>query len=119
MYLKRLYNKVKDSNGNIIETAKLVMVSLVSPEELSNAPSFIQYETDGFIAELPNSEYYLLLLFMKPDGNLFTVIRPRYASDKAWAFRKKWKTYEYYYKELIGKTFEVRLERQRQEVCHD
>ena len=119
IFFRKPYNKLKDAEGKLVESAQLIFVSLVSPEELVAAPEFLAYETEGHRASLDDCEYYILLLFKKPDGTLFTTVRPRYANNKALAFRKKWRTYEQYYKEKIGQFFQIKLERQTEEVCHD
>lgn len=76
--------------------AKLLQVLTVTIEELSKL--FIDYDTDFNKYKLAYDTLYLMLIFQKPDGNIFTTLRPM-----SYKFGDKRK----YYQELVGKDFEV------------
>jgi hypothetical protein len=88
------YKKLSLLKGWICESAKLLEVLNVELAELS--PEFIDYDTDG-IYPLPKSGRYMMLIFQKEDGNIFTTLR-RFTPDK----------YSYY-NGAIGQEFEVEI----------
>ena len=97
------YNKLQFRNMNgayeTTPTARLVLVTSVTYEELGK--DFIAYDTDHGKYALAYSTLYLMLIFLKPDGNIFTTLRPQYGP-----FGNKKK----YYQELVGKEFDVIVE---------
>lgn len=79
-----------------VREAKLLEVLDVNLENLH--PSFITYDTDNGKYELPKKGRYLLLIFSKGEGDIFTTIR-RFTMQKA-----------EYYVEKRGEIFEVVIE---------
>lgn len=96
----QLQKKLLNSSGEVIETAKLLLVSVIPMEDISPATDFIEYETDNKVS-IPFSEFYLLLIFLRPDGEIFTTVRPRHSIKKGEL------TKEQYYRGLVGSEFEI------------
>ena len=102
---------LKDT-GKPTRTATLLLVVPASPDEIANR-AFLKYECEGELLQFPNAEYYLLLLFQKPDGDIFTTVRARYNETKPSRYSDKVKlsasnkSKEAYYKELIGQQFNI------------
>ncbi len=98
------YQKLLDSDNDVITEAKLLHVIEVDMQSLNL--SFIDYDTDNGKYKLPKSGKYIMLIFEKPRENnwaweidskdLFTTLR-RHTKQK----------FEYY-NNLIGQTFEVK-----------
>jgi hypothetical protein len=99
-----LTKKLMDANGNLIDSAKLLLVSVIPMDDITFSADFIQYETDGLHA-IPFSQFFLLLIFLRPDGEIFTTVRPRHGSDQS--FKASKVTKEQYYRGLVGQEFEV------------
>lgn len=95
-----MYKKLVDVDGNPIRTAKLLLVSVIPMEDLSLGHDFLRYDTDDLYT-ISFSEFYLLLIFLRPDGEIFTTVRPRHTGGPQ-NYNK-----EQYYRSLIGQDFEV------------
>lgn len=91
------YNKLME-NGKPIENAKLVEVVFVLLQNLSRP--FLDYDTDKGKYSLPAQGGYLMLMFQKPNGDLFTTLRPAYGP-------RNMPDKEAYYRSMIGKVFNV------------
>jgi hypothetical protein len=87
------YKKLEGVNGLQIRTAKLLLVLVISQEQLLAAKDFVEYETDNGNYVIGYSTFYILMLLQKPDGDLFTTVRPQWGS-----FGDKQK----YYSQYIG-----------------
>lgn len=98
-----IYRKLLDSHNDVIPEATLLEVINVQLENFSQC--FLEYDTDN-VYKLPKKGLYLMLIFEKPkesyvtDRNIFTTLR-RYTHKK-----------ENYYKNNIGKTFQVVVEKE-------
>lgn len=96
------YSKLLDSEDLPIKYATLLDVIPVNLKDLST--DFLDYDTDGGKYTLPKSGDFLMLIFLKPidQGNggldIFTTLRSNFPKRK-----------EIYYKEAIGKHFEVEI----------
>lgn len=88
------YPKLYTDNGILLSSAQLLQVLVVDLSELSKP--FLDYDTDNGVYELPNKGKYLLLIYKY--GSLFTTLR-RWTEEK-----------EKYYRENIGKTFDIVVE---------
>jgi hypothetical protein len=102
-----LYKKLLDDQGRPVKTAKLLLVTVISLEELTAAQDFYKYDTDNGTYKIPYSDHYLVLLFQKPDGELFTTVRNRYNHK---VYKHLPATKDNYYKNLVGKEFNVVVE---------
>lgn len=76
--------------------ATLIQVMSMHIDELSKA--FIDYDTDFNKYKLEYNTLYLMLIFQKPDGNIFTTLRPQFGQ-----FGNK----KEYYANLVCREFEV------------
>jgi hypothetical protein len=94
---QRPYAKLLDKTGTIVPESKLLLVVHVPIEDVSNAKDYWLYDGEE---PLSYSVFYTLLVFQKPAGDLFTVIRPSHGRHGS--------TYEYY-KNLIGQTFKIEI----------
>lgn len=92
--------------GKPIRTATLLLVLYVPMEELTQAKQFIEYDTDN-VYKIPFDSYYLLLIFQKPNGDLFTTVRPSSRNKYAFGFNAKYKSKLDYYRELVGQEFNI------------
>lgn len=101
----KLYNKM----GTIVQTAKLLAVFLMSNQEFVEAKDFYNYDTENGSTDPGYHEYYIVLLFRKPDGELFTTVRSRH-NPKAFGFNRNHKNKEEYYRGLIGQEFKIILQ---------
>lgn len=99
------YKKLQDEQGNTIKNAKLLLAVPVQMESISQAKDFLAYDTDNKYM-IPFSSWYVMLLFQKPFGDLFTTVRPMFSK-----FGNKHK----YYEGLIGQEFDIVI---TQEVHH-
>jgi hypothetical protein len=86
------YEKLKDLNNN--DSIKLLEVINVKLENLSNC--FLTYDTDG-VYKLPKKGNYLMLIFEKGLGDIFTTLRS-YSDAK-----------ERYYTSNIGEFFIINI----------
>lgn len=86
-----------------VTRAKLLQVLEVKIEHLSL--EFLNYDTDGGKFELPKRGDFIMLIFQKGDSreNIFTTLRAAYPESK-----------KLYYKNQIGKDFEVKMVEQIQ-----
>jgi hypothetical protein len=94
------YKKLLGTDGQPIKTAKLLLVLTVPMESLSDAKEFIDYDTDNGKYKITFSTFYLLLIFQKPSGDLFTTVRPQFGR-----FGSK----KMYYESLVGKDIQIVL----------
>lgn len=91
------YKKLQDSEGNPITNAKLLLAVPVQMESISGAKDFLAYDTDNKYT-IPFSSWYVMLLFQKPFGDLFTTVRPMFGR-----MGNKHK----YYEGLVGQEFDI------------
>lgn len=94
---RKPFHKLKNSEGNPIQEAKLVFITKVPIDDVSGLVDFWKYDND---TDISYSEFYTLLLFVKPFGDMFPVFRPSHSRHGS--------TYEYYRK-LIGETFKIEI----------
>ena len=95
------YGKLLDSQGRPVSVAVLLDVLPVKLEELSK--TFLNYDTGNGTYQLPQTGEYLLLLFERMSGHaggLFTTLRRR-TEEK-----------ENFYREQIGKLFDVVIKKE-------
>src|SRR5687767_8308473 len=98
MKFSHVYKKLLDQQGNPIKEAKLLLVLPVPMESISHAKDFIAYDTDHGKYNISFATYYVMLIFQKPFGDLFTTVRPmhgRYGNKQT------------YYEPMIGLEFEI------------
>jgi hypothetical protein len=100
------YKKLQGPDGKPVKTAKLLLVVPAMYETIAHSLGFLDYDTDNGLYALPYSTAYLLLLFQKPNGELFTTVRPQF--NKYGDKRK-------YYEDLVDHQFQVVI---NQEVSH-
>ncbi len=100
----RICKKLTDTNCELIKTAKLLLVSVIPMEDITFSSDFIKYETEN-VSPIPFSQFFLLLIFLRPDGEIFTTVRPRHGSDLL--FKQTKVTKEQYYRSLIGEDFQI------------
>lgn len=93
-----LYNKLKDVEGKPIKKAKLLLVISVTNDSIRTMKDFLEYDTDNGKYIIPYASWYLLLIFLKPNGDLFTTVRPQWnnVGDK-----------KPYYDSLIGQELDI------------
>jgi hypothetical protein len=60
----------------------------------------MDYDTENGKNRLSHEAFYLLLIFQKPDGDLFTDVRPQWSQ-----YGNKQK----YYEDLIGHQFQIEI----------
>ena len=79
-----------------IKNAKLLQVVPIEISTLSK--TFLNYDTDNGKYALGFSGWYLMLIFQKPSGDLFTTLRTQFnqRGDK-----------RPYYDSLVGKEFDI------------
>jgi len=94
-------------DGRPIRTATLLLVLYVQMEELTQAKQFIEYDTDNGVYKIPFDTYYLLLVFQKSNGDLFTTVRPASRNKMAFGFNAKYKSKFDYYRGLVGQEFNI------------
>lgn len=82
-------------NGKLIEAARLMQVIELDLADISQ--ELRDYDTDFGKFKIPAKGLYLLLLFMHPNGSLFTTLR-RHTPPKA-----------EYYKASVGFVFQIHL----------
>lgn len=97
---KREYKKLRDKIGLIVNKAKLLMVLTVPMDDMKDLKDFWIYEFDEHKNDLGFSEFYTVLILQKPDGNIFTAVRPSHS--------RLGSTAEYYAK-YIGETLNVEI----------
>lgn len=90
------YAKLADGNSGFIRKARLIQVLSVTIEELTK--DFLDYDTDFGKYSLAFDTLYVILLFQKPNGDLFTTVRPKYGR-----FGNK----QEYYTSLTGQVFDI------------
>ncbi len=73
IYFSHSYDKLKYENGRLCLSAKLIEAIPVNLQDLSG--EFLDYDTEGLFP-LPKSGRYILLLFFKRKGNIFSTLRP-------------------------------------------
>lgn len=100
------YRKLQDDQGDLIKNAKLLLAIPVQMESIREAKDFLSYDTDNKYT-IPFSSWYVMLLFQKPFGDLFTTVRPMFGK-----FGNKQK----YYEALIGHEFDILV---TEEVRHE
>jgi hypothetical protein len=98
MKFSHAYKKLLDQHGNAIKEAKLLLVVPVSHDMISRAKDFIAYDTDNGKYTLSFATFYVMLIFQKPFGDLFTTVRPMHGR-----FGNK----QTYYEGMIGQEFEI------------
>ena len=94
------YKKLQGGDSKPIKRAKLLMVLPITNEQLVQHPDFLKYDTDDGKYEIGFHTWCVLLIFQKPNGDLFTTVRPmhgRYGNKAE------------YYSKLIGHDFEIVL----------
>lgn len=94
--------KLLGPDGKPVQKAKLLVCLAVPQEQICRALDFIAYDTDQGKYTIPFSSFYLILLFQKPDGNLFTTVRPQFSRETG---DKK-----PYYDSLVGKELDIVIE---------
>lgn len=94
------YKKLQHVNGQPIKTAKLLLVLSVPQDSFRRAIEFLDYDTDGKYS-IPYSTYHIIMIFQKPNGDIFTTVRPQWGQygDK-----------KVYYDTLVGKEFDIIIE---------
>jgi hypothetical protein len=105
-----IYKKLIGTDGQVIKSAKLLLALPVQMESISRAKDFIDYDTDNGKYTLSFQTFYLLLVFQKPSGDLFTTCRPLYGSSgkkPKGSFHPPIVSKQKYYEGLIGHQFEV------------
>ena len=90
------YTKLKYDDGSVARTATLLQVISITLDQLSK--EFIDYDTDKGIYKLTYSTLYMMLIFQKPDGNIFTTLRPQF---------NQMGNKMPYYLGLVGKEFDL------------
>jgi hypothetical protein len=93
------YEKLKmhGMHGEILYPTVSVLLDVLNVNLETISAHFLDYDTDNGKYELPKSGPYLMLIFQKPDKNIFTTLR-RFTTDKL-----------LYYRSHIGHTFQVEL----------
>ena len=84
-------------NGHVCRKAMLLQVLSVTLDQLSK--EFIDYDTDNGKYKLKHDTLWLMLIFQKEDGHIFTTLRQQFSN---YGHNK-----EAYFQSLIGKEFEV------------
>jgi hypothetical protein len=74
-------------------------VTEITNEALMASSYFLSYDTDDFKYEIPYAGMYVVLLFMKPSGELFTTVRTM------WGWRGENK--KEFYRNMVDQVFEV------------
>lgn len=92
------YNKLLNDQREVIKEAKLLLALPVPMETISTAKDFLDYDTDNGRYTLGFSTFYVMLLFQKPFGDLFTTVRPMHG---------RYGNKHEYYKQFIGKEFDI------------
>jgi thiaminase len=94
-----VYNKLKGADGPV-KTAQLLLVIVQMHDDIMHNKAFMDYDTDNGKYTINYANAYLLLVFKKPDGNLFTTVRPQWND-----FGNK----KPYYDDLIGHQFQIEI----------
>lgn len=81
--------------------AMLLQVISIAYEDLSK--EFLAYDTDNGKYELKFDTLYMMLIFKKPLGDLFTTLRTQYGPVRGYKPENKLP----YYQGLVGKVFEI------------
>jgi hypothetical protein len=95
-------------NGKPTQTATLLLVLNVPMGAIQDSKDFLEYDTDNKFV-LPYDTWYLVLIFKKSNGDLFTTVRPASRNKMAFGFNAKYKSKEEYYKGLIGQEFQIQI----------
>lgn len=98
-----LYSKLRDG-GNSYPIQRATLLQVVPIEISTLSRQFIDYDTDNGKYKLPFKGWYLMLIFQKPGGDLFTTLRSQYSYEK---WRGKEINKHPYYEGLVGKEFDV------------
>lgn len=100
-----LYTKLRDGvNPYPVKHATLLQVVLVDTSTLSK--EFINYDTDFGKYKLPYNSWYLMLIFQKHNGDLFTTMRSQFRYNKV---TNKQENKLAYYQALVGRQFKVEI----------
>jgi hypothetical protein len=95
------YLKLLDNDQKPIDRARLIGTAVVELENLHS--SFLQYDTDHGMFNLPEEGLFIMLIFLKPypgedsEKNLFTTLRPLTPDKWRW------------YNRNVGNVFEVKI----------
>jgi hypothetical protein len=85
-----------------VQHATLLQVISVPLDHLSK--EFLAYDTDNGKYALKYDSLYMMLIFKKPLGDLFTTLRTQFGPV---GYRQKPENKLPYYQSLVGKVFEV------------
>lgn len=97
------YRKLCDvATGKPVKEAVLLTAIPVPIEGLSK--DFLNYDTDFGKYELPRQGFYLMLIFQKPNGEIFTTLRTQFAYSKV---AGKTQNKLDYYQPLAGRVFQI------------
>lgn len=97
------YNKLKDPIcGFPTHHAKLLQVISIAHEQLTK--EFVDYDTDNGKYQLKHDTLYMMLIFKKENGDLFTTLRTQFGPI---GHGQPPQNKLPYYQSLVGKTFEV------------
>lgn len=103
------YEKLK-VDGKVVPMARLLMVNNIPLEDFSTSYSLNEYHQlikagDKFGAgpRLRYSERYVMLTFLKPDGNVFLELRPYYAGKEGKMSNEE------YYRSMVGEDFKIKI----------
>jgi hypothetical protein len=91
------YTKLAGKEGKPVTHAMLIAALSIHMDQLTK--EFYDYDTDNGKYNLKFDSLYMMLIFKKPLGDLFTTLRPQYnrmQGDKL-----------PYYRGLIGQVFEI------------
>lgn len=94
--------KIQDQHGHPVNSAKLLLALSIPMEAISHAIDFLNYDTDHGKDEIKFDTLYLLLLFQKPDGSVFTSVRQQ------WHY--KYGNKLPYFESLLGQQFNIIVE---------
>lgn len=84
------------TNDGVAKSATLLQVISITDMQLSK--DFLRYNDQGGKESVPQDSLYLLLLFLKGDGQIFTTLRPQFG---AYGDKMKW------YQEHVGREFSI------------
>ncbi len=96
------YLKLLDRDGFLIEKAKLLLVLPIPQDQLILAKDFIEIDEEA--SGLRFETLYIILLFQKPNGELFTSVRTAFGKSFKKVVNKK-----QYYESLIGQDLEIKI----------
>jgi len=97
------YKKLLLPDGSVLTKAKLLDVLEINLNSLS--ATFLAYDTDAGLYELPKEGTYLMLIFLKQPNDVASSI----SCDLFTTLRRSTLTKLSYYKNIIGKIFDVEL----------